>query len=82
MRLPGPLSGFGISLPLDYADAVFIATWQAVSDRVAHVAKALDRPTICQVDEEEYGNAVRRLQALGLEVSRVGDVCFTDSARD
>eukprot|EP00973_Karenia_brevis_P065345 9078215-Karenia_brevis.AAC.1 len=45
LQLPGPLGGAGITLPETSADAAFVSTWQAVTNRVSIVSAALGRAT-------------------------------------
>ena len=77
LQLPGPLSGAGVTLPTDSAEAAFVATWQAVVQRVSVVAEELGRSALRRIDEAAYEDAVRRLHEKGIKVDQTGKVQFT-----
>ena len=79
VQLPGPLSGAGVTLSKDSAEAAFVATWQAVVHRVSVVAEELGRPAPRRIDEAAYEDAVRRLHEKGIKVEQTGKVQFTDA---
>eukprot|EP00973_Karenia_brevis_P053455 7429353-Karenia_brevis.AAC.1 len=79
LQLPGPLSGAGVTLPKDSADAAFVATWQAVMHRVSVVSQELGWPANRRIDELAYEDAVRRLFEKGIKVDQTGNVQFTDA---
>eukprot|EP00973_Karenia_brevis_P064395 8947192-Karenia_brevis.AAC.1 len=80
VQLPGPLGGTGVTLPINAADAAFVATWKAVSARVSTVAEELGRPQQTRVDEAHYEAAVQRLTAQGINIDMSGQVGFTPEA--
>ena len=80
MQLPGPLSGMSLTLPEVCADAAFVATWTATADKVMVICSELGRSVRGRVDEQAYKQALDRLRQRGVNVSRSGEVSFTEAA--